>query len=95
MEQSEHPSDTEPLPSDAGTMKCTEHLHPPAHHSSLWWHLLKVTPLILVVSLIIFYLTHAGWLRILAMGSLDTLMRSREPMVACYVSLVRITEDDY
>jgi hypothetical protein len=51
MEQSEHPSDTEPLPSDAGTMKCTEHLHPPVHHSSLWRHLLKVTPLILVVSL--------------------------------------------
>lgn len=58
-------------------------------------HLLAATPLILGVTVFVFFAHHFGWLNPLETTSLDFLLRLREPVRPEYVWLVAITDEDY
>lgn len=58
-------------------------------------HLRAATPLILSVTVFVFFAHHFGWLNPLETTSLDFLLRLREPVRPEYVWLVAITDEDY
>jgi len=58
-------------------------------------HLRTATPLILGVTVLVFFAHHFGWLNPLETASLDFILRLRAPVRPEYVWLVAITDEDY
>lgn len=67
----------------------------PVHPSSIRQQLREDAPLIVTVSLLILVLSQLGWLSPLDTKSLDAWMRLKAPIDARFVSIVKITEEDY
>ena len=58
-------------------------------------HLLHAAPVIAVVSLVVFVLSHGGFLRTFETAALDTWLRLKAPQPVANVVIVAITDCDY
>lgn len=67
----------------------------PSPHRSFWRHLLRASPVFVIITLLTLVLEHAGWLRGFETTALDTWLRLRKPIRPLFVRVVTITEDDY